>query len=245
MTYGLRIVNNSGGLVISDERIVPRFVGKATYSSSTASDGGTVLTYTLSGMVPGDLYVSAFTLPDNGPFVWYGQFGNQAVTANGSGVVTVSIRAQSFSGGTFPEVYVFTLSRPGSDAAGSYGLALRDSTGQLTYTTAQNPLMVAQMPNLPLGSSVMPEGMPAKPAFFPSAYIRIVMSNTSSGGGMGPGSYNISGWFGGYRFSEGRLYTSEVQYVNQGGPGNLTPATFQYGSNATQPIPTINAASYD
>lgn len=247
MAYGLKIRNNSGTLTISDERIVPRFVGKASYVSLTNDSGAgsnrVMLNYTKTGLTPGDKIIYAYTMPENSG-VWYGQYFAGELTVNGSGQVDITIHTIFFTSGmTLPEVYLFTLSRPTSVGSGEYGLALRDSSGLLTYTTTSSPLMIASMPSKAVdGSSVALPSTFSKYAFFPPGYLNIIFTIIST---SGMGASSEEGWFAGHRISSGTLISNRIQWFYTSHPGNNGGGSWVYGSTSSQPIPIINAASYD
>ncbi len=247
MAYGLKIINNSGALTISDERIVPRFVGKATYINLTADPASgsnrVILNYSKTGLTVGDKIIYAYTMPENSG-VWYGQYFAGELVVNGSGQVDVSIHTVFFTSGmSLPEVYLFTLSRPTSVGSGEFGLALRDSTGQLTYTTTSSPLMIASMPSKAInGSSVALPSSFSKYAFFPPGYLNVIYTIIST---AGAGISSEEGWFGGHQISGGNLVSDRIRWFYNSHIGNNGGGAWVYGSTSSQPLPIINAAAYD
>lgn len=241
MTYGLKIENNAGELLVIDSGIVPWFVGKGTIGSTTGWSTPTGLGWDVSGTnfaVPGsgDRMI-AITLPVNSGNVWY----SSVALIPGSGV-SVQVYRQTGSGESFiePEVYAFsTTTRP--PASSGYGMRVRDAAGLVVMDTGSPPLGVQQIASTREGVTPLSlSGLPSKPAFFLFDLAKEVNQTIGS-----TSSRDV--WFHQCAFKRASSSSLEAgykpvyQHVEDAG-GTYTDF---FGSTELQAIPIINAANYD
>lgn len=222
MSYGLRITNPSGELVISSDAKLLSYLGKATRTSTaqaTSSLGGSsTYTFTYAGLIVPALKLSTtqrgtvFSMSQAGS-TWTIKVSWWTTTAplDANGFRTQNTNAEVF-------VYGFPLTR-----AADYGMLLFDSGGNLAADLTRRPLIVKERRSFSAGvNSVALAGAATMPALLGRTYDLTIIASPVGSGLQSDFSFQASG----FGLSGGSLVrTPEQRRFQRANTENFSPGS--------------------
>lgn len=163
MTFGLKIVNPSGEVVLSSDTYFPVYLGRATLvsttqptavgssSTGTGTGGSSTLTFTYAGQI-----VPVLGLPAgrNGMILGCSRSGStwtiRVSHSDGASITDITSPAFQMLVQSTPTVYVFGFP---TSIGGTFGGAIWDAAGNLIGDLTRQPLFVRQRLLLASGAS--------------------------------------------------------------------------------------------